>query len=89
MIERTYSLQEVVTAWGLGGESNDRTIRWLADLIRAGRIPARKIGRSWRMTESDVVVALDAVKNKLKPAEAPPEAPVRRGPSARSLRRRV
>jgi len=43
------------------------TPRWLANQIRAHRIPARKIGGHWRMTEGDVEAALEAFCNS--PAE--------------------
>lgn len=43
--------------------------RWLANQIRAKRIPARKIGGHWRLTEADVESALEAFCNS--PAEAP------------------
>ena len=37
--------------------------RWVIDQIRAGRFPARKIGRAWRMTLQDIAEALDACRN--------------------------
>lgn len=40
----TYSLEEVV------GTGSAPSVRWLQHQIRAGRVPARKIGRHWRMT---------------------------------------
>jgi excisionase family DNA binding protein len=46
------------------------TPRWLANQIRAKRIPARKIGGHWRMTEGDVEAALEAFSNSpVEPAD--------------------
>lgn len=52
----TYSIAEVAEQFGAPSE------RWVIDQIRAGRFPARKIGRSWRMTDQDVADALDACR---------------------------
>lgn len=32
--------------------------RWLADNLRAGRFPAKKIGRKWMLTDDDVAAIL-------------------------------
>ena len=32
--------------------------RWLADNLRAGRFPAKKIGRKWVLSDDDVVAIL-------------------------------
>ncbi|AYR01114.1 excise [Mycobacterium phage LeMond] len=51
--------------------------RWLTEQVRAGRIPGRKIGRHWRMTEADIEAALDtfrvtpAGRKSVAPAERP------------------
>ena len=52
----TYSLDEVAHSLAC-------TTRWLTEQIRSGRFRARKIGRHWRMTDSDVAAALDACAN--------------------------
>lgn len=39
--------------------------RWVVEQIRAGRFPARKMGRIWRMTEQDISDALDMCLNKV------------------------
>lgn len=39
--------------------------RWVVEQIRAGRFPARKMGRAWRMTEQDILDALDACRNSV------------------------
>ncbi|WEW73692.1 excise [Mycobacterium phage Nanz197] len=36
--------------------------RWLTEQVRAGRIPGRKIGRSWRMTQADIDAALESFR---------------------------
>lgn len=54
----TMSLEEAADE--LGAPS----VGWLAKMIRANRVPARKIGRSWRMTRDDVNTALENLRNK-------------------------
>ena len=49
----TYSLDDVAHSLAC-------TTRWLTEQIRSGRFRARKIGRQWRTTDSDVATALDA-----------------------------
>lgn len=56
MIDDTHGIPEVAA-------SLDCSERWLVEQIRSGRFPARKIGRTWRMTDSDVAAALDACLN--------------------------
>ena len=58
MLEHTHSTAEVAEAIGAPSE------RWLVDQIRAGRFPAHKIGRTWRMTDSDVAAALGVCAKK-------------------------
>ena len=53
----THSMAEVTERLGAPSE------RWVVDQIRAGRFPARKIGRAWRMTDQDIADALDACRN--------------------------
>lgn len=53
----THSLTEVVAA------GNAPSVRWLQQQIRAGRVPARKIGRHWRMTDADVDTMLESFRN--------------------------
>lgn len=53
----THSLPEVVAA------GNAPSVRWLQQQIRAGRVPARKIGRHWRMTDADVDAMLESFRN--------------------------
>lgn len=40
------------------------SVRWVIDQIRAGRFPARKVGRAWRMTDQDIAEAVDACRNR-------------------------
>ncbi len=37
--------------------------RWLIEQLRAGRFPGRKVSRHWRMTEQDIIDALDVCRN--------------------------
>jgi hypothetical protein len=53
----THSITEVAALIGAPSD------RWVVDQIRSGRFPARKIGRSWRMTDEDIAGALDACCN--------------------------
>lgn len=60
MMAATYSIADVADRMGAP------SVRWVLDQIRAGRFPARKIGRSWRMTDEDVADALDACRNSVR-----------------------
>ncbi|WP_280393183.1 helix-turn-helix domain-containing protein [Nocardia wallacei] len=62
---RTLPLEEVADR--LGAPSVD----WLARQLRAGKIPGRKVGRSWRMTESDVARAIELLAVGPRPTHAP------------------
>jgi hypothetical protein len=37
--------------------------RWLIEQLRAARFRGRKVGRLWRMTEQDILDALDVCSN--------------------------
>lgn len=80
----TYSLTEVAAE--ICGDSMRHPERWLTSKIAAGAIPARKIGRQWRMTRADIDAALDALSNTLVPIQETPAAGIRL--SAGSQRRR-
>ena len=59
--------------------------RWVVEQIRAGRFPARKIGRTWRMTEQDIADALDVCRNNVSTSS---DGPVQRsGLTATSSKR--
>lgn len=81
---KTYSLEEVAAMIDIDMED---PVRWLQRRIRSGRAPARKVGRSWRMTIGDIRELLDGCKNQ-RPA-AVDEEPRVRGLSKQSLARRV
>ena len=81
----TYSLAEVAQQMRLYEQVKD-PVRWLSKEINTGRIQARKIGKSWRMTEQDISDALDAVSNRQR-AVTPPS--VNSGLSKRSRQLRV
>lgn len=38
--------------------------RWLVDELRAGRLPGRKVAGHWRMTEQDIIDALELCSNR-------------------------
>lgn len=54
LVIRGHRLEEIVEA-GLAP-----SVRWLQDQIRAGHIPARKIGRHWVLTDDDLERALES-----------------------------
>lgn len=84
----TFSLEQVVADWDLTDEMSD-PVGWLARQIRSGRVTARKMGRSWRMTQADIDAAMDVFASqprKSNPVEK--EQQPRGGLSAASLRRR-
>ncbi len=49
----TFSVAQVVEQIGAPSE------RWVIEQLRSGRFPGRKMGRRWRMTEEDVIAALE------------------------------
>lgn len=66
--------------------------RYLRGRIRAGQFRARKVGRSWLMTEADIEAAIESLANTEPIADTPappppPPSPVGQ-PSSASLRRR-
>ncbi len=52
----TYDLTEA--AERIGGVSE----KWLAAQLRAGKLPGRKVGRSWRMTAGDIDMAVESFR---------------------------
>lgn len=54
----TYSVGEAAEIVGAPSE------RWLIEQLRSGRLPGRKVGRRWRMTERDIEEALDRCRNE-------------------------
>jgi len=67
--------------------------RFLAKKARAGLIRARKVGRSWLMTDADIDAAIESFANTTAPVPAQPVVDVEPTatiglPSAASLRRR-
>jgi hypothetical protein len=83
------TLGEVSELMQLGQTFKDPE-RFLARQARAGRIRARKVGRSWLMTEGDIEAAIESFANTT-PAPEPVVEPVVSTigmPSSASLRRR-
>jgi hypothetical protein len=83
----TYALAEVATE--ICGTSMADPQRWLKRRIVAGVIPARKVGRQWRMTRDDIDAALNALANKTTAPELSDWAPPADSISAGSARRRA
>ncbi|MFE2995057.1 hypothetical protein ACFXG4_08600 [Nocardia sp. NPDC059246] len=50
---KTHALDYVVEVTGAP------SVRWVQDLLRAGVIPGKKSGRSWRMSDSDMAALVD------------------------------
>lgn len=71
----TYSLSEVAAE--ICGDSMLHPERWITAKIKAGVFPARKVGRSWRMTRDDINAALDALSYKPVIAEEKPATGIR------------
>ena len=67
MTAATHAIADVADSMGAP------SVRWVVDQIRSGRFPARKIGRTWRMTDQDIAEALDACRNTLQPQADPPQ----------------
>ena len=84
----TYSLAEVAAELRLDEEMKDPE-RWLTRQIVRGRIPARRIGRHWRMTRTDIEHALDVFGNRPRSEASEDRTPHVGRPSAASLRRRL
>ncbi|AHB79579.1 excise [Mycobacterium phage Validus] len=61
--------------------------RWLTEQVRAGRIPGRKVGRSWRMTQADIDAALSsfrvAPESGRKSVAPPADRPLALTPTSR------
>lgn len=66
---KTYSLTEVAEA--LCGDSMKLPELWLKRQIVAGRFQARRVGRTWRMTQDDIDHALAVLSNGSAPKAAP------------------
>lgn len=78
--------------WGLGSEMKE-PVRWLKRQITGGKMRARRVGRTWYMTDADIAHNLDQLANTTTAATAAdvePAAPaVSAGLSARSARYRL
>ena len=58
MANKVYSTGQAYKQMGAPSE------RWLIEKLRSGEFPGRKVGRNWRMTEEDILDALDTCKNE-------------------------
>lgn len=66
--------------------------RWLADKLRAGQFPGRKIGRTWKLTPDDLdeIIRLCAVAPEPIPrSDAVNHAVPRTSPMTRTTARRM
>jgi len=45
-----------------GERIGEVSAKWLAKELRSGKIPGRKVGRQWRMTQSDIDASLEIFK---------------------------
>ena len=57
MANKTYSVGQGTRRIGAPSE------RWYIERLRDGRLPGRKVGRKWRLTDEDIADALDLCKN--------------------------
>lgn len=65
MTERLYSVDEAAGTLGISPLT-------LGDWLRAGKIAGTKIGRKWRITESDLQAFIDAGRrDRTRTAESP------------------
>lgn len=55
-VTRTYAAEEAAELMGAP------SVRWLIEQLRAGRFQGYKVGRHWRMTEDDVLAAVEACR---------------------------
>jgi len=55
---RTHSTGEAAEIFGAPSE------RWYIEQIRSGRFPGRKIGKKWRVTDNDILTALNICRNE-------------------------
>ncbi|WP_282775835.1 hypothetical protein [Nocardia sp. CC201C] len=67
---KTYDLTHVIEV--TGAPSQD----WVKRRINAGLIPARRAGRKWRMTESDIAALVEYMKRPARTGAAAATAPV-------------
>lgn len=80
-MSRTYSLEEVGAE--IAPHIKDPK-QFLRRKIKAGQIRARKVGRTWVMTEADIEAALEVFANTTTESEVAPAISL----TAASLRRR-
>lgn len=71
----TFSLAEVARELRLYEHMKD-PVRWLSSQIKSGRVPALKVGRSWRMTRAGIDAALEAWASPAPKAVTTPAAPI-------------
>lgn len=75
---RTFSVAEGAAFFG-------QTEHWYATQLRARKLPGHKIGRQWRLTERDILDALDMFA---RPAMVPPPDPSGLTPLSRRRNKR-
>lgn len=83
-----HTLPEVAALWGIDAHMSN-PVRYLTRQITTGRMRARKVGRSWLMSDDDIAYNFDQLANPTPaPAAADRSAPPA-GLSARSARGRL
>ncbi|WP_179475360.1 helix-turn-helix domain-containing protein [Mycolicibacterium vinylchloridicum] len=77
----TYSTAEATEKLGAPSEP------WLIKQLRLGRLPGRKIGRHWRLTDGDLEECLNIWANTVAREEPKPQAIIPLGPGDSGLTR--
>lgn len=84
---RTHSLEDA--ARQICGDSLKNPALWLRRRIREGKVQAVRVGHTVRLTDQQILDAIEALTiGGTKVPEVPAEAPVRLGVTPASLRRR-
>lgn len=78
----TYSLDEAAAL--ICGDDRPSKTQWLARRLRRGDLPGYKAGRQWRMTQSDVDTAIEALRPQMVHV---PSVPAMTGLTRTSARR--
>lgn len=85
--ERTHSLEDA--ARQICGDSLKNPALWLRRRIREGKVSAVRVGHTVRLTDQQILDAIDALTiGGTKEPVVSPEPPVRLGVTPASLRRR-
>lgn len=72
MTETLDTTPTLTFAVAVGAEKLGVTEDWYTRQLRSGKLPGHKIGRQWRLTESDVQAALDITFKPAAPTAVDP-----------------